>query len=161
MATLSPATRGSTTPASVTTNQRIHDAAAAATGRTVAFTTPNNYAARLSSLLALRGHKPLWCPTLTVNPTPQTLAPHLSPPPALEAFAAIAFTSRAGICAFSDAVNGIEAPLLSSGGDSFLIAALGKDAELLSEEFLLKVPESSIIGRINFSYLTFSNCPLY
>ncbi|KAK4757574.1 hypothetical protein SAY87_018875 [Trapa incisa] len=138
MATLSPATRGSTILASATANQWLN-AAVVATGRTVAFTTPNNYAARLSSLLSLRGHKPLWCPTLLVNPTPQTLAPHISPPPSLEAFAAVAFTSRAGIVSFSDAVDGIEGPLLSSDGEDFLIAAIGKDAELLGEEFLLKI----------------------
>ncbi|OWM72844.1 uncharacterized protein LOC116194292 [Punica granatum] len=136
MATLSPATTGHSSSPSAAIN---HQPTSAATGRTVAFTTPNNYADRLSRLLALRGHAPLWCPTLTVNATPQSLIPHLSPPPALEAFSTVAFTSRAGIGAFCAAVAGIKGALLASDGDAFLIAALGSDAELLNEEFLLKI----------------------
>ncbi|XP_056176841.1 uncharacterized protein LOC115677266 [Syzygium oleosum] len=104
---------------------------------TVAFTTPQNYAGRLSRLLAVEGHAPLWCPTLSVGPTPQTISSlrsHLLPP-ALEPFSAVAFTSRAGIAAFSAATAGIRAPLLAphgGRGGAFIVAALGKDADLLS-----------------------------
>lgn len=108
---------------------------------TVAFTTPQNYAGRLSRLLAVKGHAPLWCPTLSVGPTPQTvssLRSHLRPP-ALEPFSAVAFTSRAGIAAFSAAAAGIRAPLLSPQGGAFIVAALGKDAELLDAELLSRI----------------------
>lgn len=113
---------------------------------TVAFTTPQNYAQRLSHLLALKGHTPLWCPTLSVGPTPQTISTlrsHLQPP-ALEPFSAIAFTSRAGIDAFSTAVAEIQAPLLSARDrDTFIVAALGKDSELLDADLLSRICTNS------------------
>ncbi|KAL3744247.1 hypothetical protein ACJRO7_013496 [Eucalyptus globulus] len=108
---------------------------------TVAFTTPQNYAPRLSRLLALKGHAPLWCPTLSVGPTPHTvssLRSHLRPP-ALEPFSAVAFTSRAGIAAFSAALAALPAPLLGPDGGAFVVAALGRDSELLDADLLSRI----------------------
>ncbi|XP_052190459.1 uncharacterized protein LOC127800081 [Diospyros lotus] len=114
----------------------------AAANRVVAFTTPQNYAPRLSHLLRLHGWQPLWCPTVLVQTTPHTEASirlHLSYPsgdqatPPLDRFAAIAFTSRSGISAFSEALATLDNPPLAPAGEAFTIAALGKDAELLDE----------------------------
>nr|POE95932.1 hypothetical protein CFP56_55523 [Quercus suber] len=104
----------------------------------VAFTTPPNYAARLSNLLTLKGFNPLWCPTLVTHPTPHSLKPYLSPPPTLESFSAIAFTSRAAITSLSTATADFAEPLLSPHGQTFILAALGKDSELIVQDFIAK-----------------------
>lgn len=126
-------------------NHRLPAAVAATTPlsasskHTVAFTTPPNYAARLSHLLTLKGYIPLWCPTVLVHPTPHILLPYLSPP-FLQPFSALAFTSRTAIHSFSEAAAAarLNHPLLSSQVDTFLIAALGKDAELIDSDVLAK-----------------------
>lgn len=105
----------------------------------VAFTTPNNYAGRLSQLLRLKGWTPLWCPTVIVQPTPHThssLIKYLSNPrnsktTPLEQFSAIAFTSRTGISAFSETLASIESPPLSPSGNAFTISALGRYISLV------------------------------
>ncbi|CAB4319091.1 unnamed protein product [Prunus armeniaca] len=109
---------------------------------TVAFTTPPNYAARLAHLLALKGFNPISSPTLIVQPTPSTISalkPYLLPPPSLDLFSAIAFPSRTAITALSAAAADINHPLLSPYGDAFIIAALGKDAELMDANFVHKL----------------------
>ncbi|CAL0304921.1 unnamed protein product [Lupinus luteus] len=112
---------------------------------TVAFTTPPNYAARLSLLLTLNSYNPLWSPTLIIQPTPSNLTPYLSPH-SLRPFSAIAFTSRTAIQSFSDAVSDLPQPPLSSSGPNFTLAALGKDSELLDNDFISKLSGNS--GRI-------------
>ncbi|KAK8602535.1 hypothetical protein V6N13_057838 [Hibiscus sabdariffa] len=109
---------------------------------TVIFTTPPNYAARLSSLLTLKGHNPLWCPTITTSPTPQLLFPHLSPP-FLSLFSAVAFPSRASITSFSLAATSLPKPLLPSQGPTFILAALGKDSELIDTPFVSQICSNS------------------
>ncbi|KAF5742058.1 hypothetical protein HS088_TW09G00097 [Tripterygium wilfordii] len=109
-----------------------------ATKPTVAFTTPSNYADRLSRLLDLKGHTPLWCPTVVTEPTPQSLYLHLSPH-SFPLFSAIAFPSRTAITAFSLATLSLTKPLLPPQGNSLIIAALGKDAEGIDERFLLDI----------------------
>ncbi|WOL12028.1 hypothetical protein Cni_G20793 [Canna indica] len=108
-------------------------------GRRVAFTTPFPYADRLARLLELHTAVPLHLPTVVVEPTPLTLAalrPYLTAG-ALDPFAALAFTSRNGITAFSLALSNAVGPRpLSDSGEAFTIAALGKDAELLHEGLL-------------------------
>ncbi|XP_057432704.1 uncharacterized protein LOC130725502 [Lotus japonicus] len=100
---------------------------------TVAFTTPPNYAARLSHLLTVNAFKPLWCPTLIIQPTPSNLTPFLDP------FSAIAFTSRTAIQSFIHATEPLPQPPLSPDGPTFTVAALGKDAELLDRDFLSRI----------------------
>ncbi|KAL9676477.1 hypothetical protein QQ045_004691 [Rhodiola kirilowii] len=90
-------------------------------------------------------------PTITTQSTPLTkssLKSYLvsnrnsnnSPP--INDFASLAFTSRAGINAFSDAVNELHRhPLLTEGGE-LLIAALGYDSVLLDGEFVDRVCEN-------------------
>lgn len=117
--------------------------------RSVAFTTPSHYAERLSNLLLRRDWTPVWCPTVVVEPTPLThsnLLHFLSPPSSvsaaapLESFSAIAFTSRAGITAFTAAMEEASPPpILSPVGDVFTVAALGQDAELLDRGFLCRI----------------------
>ncbi|MED6151031.1 hypothetical protein PIB30_078428 [Stylosanthes scabra] len=109
---------------------------------TVAFTTPPNYAPRLSNLLTLNAYTPLWCPTLTIQPTPSSLAPYLSSH-SLQPFSAIAFTSRTAIQAFHTAAAALRIPPLSHSGHPFIVAALGKDSELLHAEFLSRICSNS------------------
>ncbi|XP_039017078.1 uncharacterized protein LOC120147902 [Hibiscus syriacus] len=106
--------------------------------RTVIFTTPTNYAARLSDLLTLKGHNPLWCPTITTSPTPQSLFPYLSPS-SLSLFSAVAFPSRASITSFSLAATSLPKPLLPSHGPTLILAALGKDSELIDTPFISQI----------------------
>ncbi|KAE9466292.1 hypothetical protein C3L33_01793, partial [Rhododendron williamsianum] len=124
--------------------------------RSIAFTTPENYAARLSHLLRLKGWAPLWCPTVLVQTTPHTktsLLLQLSPPKpnpnpnpnnksSLESYSAIAFTSRTGISAFSEALEDAVEPPLLQYGDVFTISALGKDSELLNDAFIERICEN-------------------
>ncbi|XP_022752218.1 uncharacterized protein LOC111300902 [Durio zibethinus] len=105
---------------------------------TVAFTTPPNYAARLSSLLTLKGHIPFWCPTITTHPTPQSLSSYLSQY-SLSLLSAIAFPSRASITSFSVAALSFPKPLLPSHGPTFILAALGKDSELINTLFISQI----------------------
>ncbi|RVX09655.1 hypothetical protein VitviT2T_013050 [Vitis vinifera] len=118
--------------------------------RAVAFTTPLNYAGRLSHLLQLKGWSPLCCPTIVVEPSPQTKASiqfflstkaqsNDNKKTPLEDFSAIAFTSRAGILAFSETLMRNEETPLEPYGENFTVSALGKDAELLNEDFLSKL----------------------
>lgn len=109
--------------------------------RTVAFTTPENYATRLSLLIHRRNWNPLWCPSVIVEPTAAThniLIRHLA---RLDDFSAIAFTSRSGISAFASALSATSSPPLS--GEDFIVSALGKDAELLTREFLSRLNPNS------------------
>ncbi|XP_019190322.1 PREDICTED: uncharacterized protein LOC109184739 [Ipomoea nil] len=115
--------------------------------RVIAFTTPQNYAARLSDLIHLKGWTPLWCPTVIVQTTPQTISSihsHISPNPnpLLEHFSAIAFTSRTGISAFSEALSSIGTYPLSPTGEILVISALGKDLELLDDSFISRICEN-------------------
>ncbi|KAF8406776.1 hypothetical protein HHK36_008868 [Tetracentron sinense] len=118
----------------------------------IAFTTPLNYAGRLAHVLELKGSIPLWCPTVVVEPTPQTRASiqfYLSRPnlnnnnnkSPLDDFSAIAFTSRTGISTFSEALieTQTQTPPLSQSGETFTISALGKDSELLNQGFISKL----------------------
>ncbi|KAI5683877.1 hypothetical protein M9H77_05105 [Catharanthus roseus] len=120
--------------------------------RLIAFTTPHNYAGRLSQVIKLHGWSPLSCPSIIVEITPQTissiqnylLTPNSHPGKSfLEDFSALAFTSRTGITAFSEALTPIEKPPLDPKGENpFTISALGKDSELLDESFLVKICEN-------------------
>ncbi|XWS26290.1 hypothetical protein CRYUN_Cryun26dG0019200 [Craigia yunnanensis] len=109
---------------------------------TVIFTTPPNYTTRLHSLLTLKGHTPLWCPTITTHPTPQSLSSHLSPH-SLSLLSAITFPSRASITSFSLAALSFPKPLLPSHGPTFILAALGKDSELINTLFISQICSNS------------------
>ncbi|KAK7304121.1 hypothetical protein RJT34_15183 [Clitoria ternatea] len=109
---------------------------------TVAFTTPPNYARTLSELLTLNAYNPLWCPTLSIQPTPSTLTPFLSPP-SLHPFSAIAFTSRTAIHSFLQASIPLPQPPLPPFGPTFTLAALGKDSELLNKHFVSRICNNS------------------
>ncbi|GMH06630.1 hypothetical protein Nepgr_008470 [Nepenthes gracilis] len=122
--------------------------------RTVAFTTPQNYADRLTHLLTLKKWAPLWCPTVVVEATPLTQSNvllYLKPPnpfdirrsSLLEDFSAIAFTSRTGISVFTAALVEIEAPPLSPFGEIFTISALGSDSDLLTDDFIARICANS------------------
>ncbi|KZV19415.1 N-acylphosphatidylethanolamine synthase-like [Dorcoceras hygrometricum] len=109
-------------------------------GPVVAFTTPQNYAGRLSRLIHLRGWAPLWCPTLIVESTPHTISCiQAAITSSLHHCSAIAFTSRSGITAFADVLSSIEIPPLAPYGEAFIISALGKDSELLDGSFVGKL----------------------
>ncbi|XP_021722352.1 uncharacterized protein LOC110689808 [Chenopodium quinoa] len=108
--------------------------------RTVAFTTPeNNYASRLALLLHRHNFTPLSCPTVIVGPTTATttsLRHHIS-----LHFSAVTFTSRAGITAFFTALSHSPPPLPAD--QDFIISALGKDAELLTPDFISSLSPNS------------------
>lgn len=119
---------------------RMSAESASTAARAVAFTTPQNYAGRLSHLIHLRGWTPLWCPTLIVESTPHTICCiQTAISSSLHHCSAIAFTSRSGITAFADVLSGIETPPLTPHGDTFTISALGKDSELLDTSFVEKM----------------------
>ncbi|XP_073064156.1 uncharacterized protein [Primulina eburnea] len=121
---------------------RLSNADSASTpARVVAFTTPQNYADRLSRLIHLRGWAPLWCPTLTIQSTPQTISCiQTAISTSLHHCSAIAFTSRSGITAFADVLSGgFETPPLTPDGEVFTVSALGKDSELLDASFVDKL----------------------
>ncbi|KAL8199558.1 hypothetical protein R6Q57_013126 [Mikania cordata] len=114
------------------------------THRLVAFTTPENYAGRLSPLIYRNDWTPIWCPSVAVEPTTNTkssILHYITPPnPHINQFSAIAFTSRTGISAFSDALSELKSPPVSpSGDDIFTICALGNDAELLDSSFISRI----------------------
>lgn len=103
----------------------------------VAFTTPADYAFRLTYLLEQEGAEALWCPTVVVESsefTNQEVVKHIWDEshgcPLLDEYSAIAFTSRAGITSFGKALEGREDPLRKEG-EAFIVAALGRDAQLL------------------------------
>jgi uroporphyrinogen-III synthase len=124
-------------------------------GRRVAFTTPQTdaggggYGGRLHAILRQRGARPVPVPTIAIRAhDPDILRPFVAPG-GLDAFAALAFTSRSGISAFSRA-------LLPSSSSSparrprhpvsdaatalpFTVAALGSDADLLDAAFLSRL----------------------
>ncbi|KAJ3707348.1 hypothetical protein LUZ61_011053 [Rhynchospora tenuis] len=106
-------------------------------GRRIAFTTPPNYATRLTPLLHLRAATPLPVPTISVNPSSSTLSSlrSLINKGALDSFSALAFTSRTGISSFSLALSQspLPSPPLSSSGEPFIVAALGTDADALHQ----------------------------
>ncbi|KAJ1702567.1 hypothetical protein LUZ63_002346 [Rhynchospora breviuscula] len=115
--------------------------------RRIAFTTPANYATRLTRLLQLRGATPLPVPTISVGPSSSTLSSLRSflllsssqqrqkGALALDSFSALAFTSRTGISSFSLALSQtpLPCPPLSFSGEPFTVAALGTDAEALHQ----------------------------
>jgi uroporphyrinogen-III synthase len=118
-------------------------------GRTVAFTTPQTaggggYGGRLGALLRQRGAHPLPVPTIAIRAhEPDRLRPYLLSG-GLDHFAALAFTSRSGIAAFSRALPSSPTPAhlpLSDAASAlpFTVAALGSDADLLDGAFLARL----------------------
>ncbi|XP_071710727.1 uncharacterized protein [Rutidosis leptorrhynchoides] len=102
--------------------------------RLIAFTTPETYAVRLSPLIHRKGWTPIWCPSITTKPTTITnssLLHHLS---LLNQFSAIAFTSRSGISAFSDALSHLNSPPYDHHNEQQLtVCALGNDSLLIND----------------------------
>lgn len=99
-------------------------------GKTVLFTTPRNYAGRLGQLLIEAGARPIWMPTITIDPVPdhsvfdQVIRDR-------DQYAWIAFTSRNGIDAY---LNRIEAlGLVPADVAGLRTAAIGNDARLLEQ----------------------------
>ncbi|EPS70810.1 hypothetical protein M569_03949 [Genlisea aurea] len=124
-----------------------------AKARLIAFTTPENYAGKLSRLIQVKGWTPLWCPTIAVESTASTvgaLRRYVQPPdPILREFAAVAFTSRTGITAFAEAIHSSGgSPPLDPTGEIFTISALGKDAELLDDSFIKSLCENAARIRV-------------
>jgi len=102
-------------------------------GRRILFCTPRNYAARLAGLLVLRGARPVWMPTIAIEP----LTDHAELDAALGRLADydwLAFTSRNGIevCLDRLAALGLGTPALRQTK----LAALGHDGRALEERGL-------------------------
>jgi len=99
-------------------------------GKTVLFTAPRNYAGRLGQLLIERGARPVWMPTIYIEPVPdykvfdEVLRER-------DKYDWIAFTSRNGIEAY---LNRLEALGLGANDVRQLkSAAIGNDARLLEQ----------------------------
>lgn len=106
--------------------------------RRIALTTPADYAHRLNDILQRRGAEALWCPTIVVEFTDDTRKNVMETiwedtQSLLDLYSAIAFTSRAGIAALSQALEEDRGALLTTEGDPFVIGALGRDAQLLKD----------------------------
>lgn len=118
-------------------------------GKTVLYTTPRNYAGRLGQLLIERGARPVWMPTISIDPVPdhsefdQVIRER-------DQYDWIAFTSRNGIDAY---LNRVEALGLTPAKVAGLkTAAIGNDARLLEQAGLkptLVPPAPSPIGIVN------------
>lgn len=118
-------------------------------GKTVLYTTPRNYAGRLGQLLIERGARPVWMPTISIEPVPdhsefdQVIRER-------DQYDWIAFTSRNGIDAY---LNRVEALGLTPAEVAGLkTAAIGNDARLLEQVGLtptLVPPAPSPIGIVN------------
>lgn len=99
-------------------------------GKTVLFTAPRNYAGRLGQLLIERGARPVWMPTISIEP----LADYSAFDEVIrerDKYDWIAFTSRNGIDAY---LNRLEALGLRPADVAGLkTAAIGNDARLLEQ----------------------------
>ena len=102
-------------------------------GKRILFCTPRNYAAKLSRLLVLRGARPVWMPTIVIEPM-QDYTEFDTAIRNLSKYRWLAFTSRNGIEAFFDrlAVLGLDVGILKSTK----LAALGNDGKALEERGL-------------------------
>ncbi|MCC7257059.1 MAG: uroporphyrinogen-III synthase [Gammaproteobacteria bacterium] len=102
-------------------------------GKTILYTAPRNYAGRLGQLLIERGARPIWMPTITIEP----VADYREFDEVIrerEKYRWIAFTSRNGIDAY---LNRIEALGLKPADVVGLkTAAIGNDAALLEQSGL-------------------------
>jgi len=102
-------------------------------GKRILFCTPRNYAARLSRLLVLRGARPVWMPTIIIEPM-QDYSEFDAAIRNLSSYRWLAFTSRNGIEAFFDRLSaiGLDAGILKHTK----LAALGNDGKALEERGL-------------------------
>lgn len=97
----------------------------------ILFTTPRNYAAKLSRLLVLRGALPVWMPTIVIE-SMQDYHQFDQAIKNLPDYSWIAFTSRNGIEAFFDRLEALD---LDKGVlKNTKLCALGNDAKALQEK---------------------------
>jgi len=117
-------------------------------GKTILYTTPRNYAGKLGRLLIERGARPIWMPTIYIEPMPdyrvfdEVLRER-------DQYDWIAFTSRNGIDAY---LNRMEVLGLTPADMVGLkAAAIGNDAGLLKQAGIIPVlvpPTPSPIGMV-------------
>lgn len=97
-------------------------------GKTILFTTPRNYAGKLGGLLIEQGARPVWMPTIVIEP----MADYGELDRALEQrdqYEWVAFTSRNGIEAFFSRLEALGLDAADFSGVKF--AAVGNDARAL------------------------------
>ncbi len=100
------------------------------TGKTILYTAPRNYAGRLGGLLIEHGARPVWMPTIVIEP----LADYSTFDAALrnrDKYDWIAFTSRNGIEAFFNRAKALG--LEPADFDKLKFAAVGNDAQALEK----------------------------
>jgi len=102
-------------------------------GKRILFCTPRNYAAKLSRLLVLRAARPVWMPTIVIEPM-QDYDEFDRSIRNLAEYRWLAFTSRNGIEAFFDRLEvlGLDYSILKNTR----LAALGNDGKALEERGL-------------------------
>jgi uroporphyrinogen-III synthase len=118
-------------------------------GKTVLYTTPRNYAGKLGRLLIERGARPVWMPTIYIEPVPdyrvfdEVLRER-------DRYNWIAFTSRNGIDAYLDRMAALD--LTPADMIGLKAAAVGNDATALKKAGIIPVlvpPKPSPIGIVN------------
>jgi len=99
-------------------------------GKTILFTLPRNYAGRLGRLMIERGARPVWMPTIVIEP----MADYREFDTALrnrDGYEWIAFTSRNGIESFFSRMDALG--LEPADFANVKIAAIGNDARALEQ----------------------------
>lgn len=118
-------------------------------GKTVLYTAPRNYAGRLGQLLIEHGARPVWMPTIYIEPMPdykvfdEVLRER-------DKYDWIAFTSRNGIDAYLNRLDALG--LRPDDVRQLQSAAIGNDARLLEQAGItpaLVPPAPSPIGIVN------------
>lgn len=118
-------------------------------GKTVLYTAPRNYAGRLGQILIEHGARPVWMPTIYIEPMPdykvfdEVLREH-------DKYDWIAFTSRNGIEAYLNRLDALG--LKPEDVRQLQTAAIGNDARLIEEAGIkpaLVPPAPSPIGIVN------------
>lgn len=149
LASMTLAAAASTQPTPSRTTELIDRATLPLYGKTVLFTAPRNYAGRLGQLLIERGARPVWMPTISIEP----LADYSAFDKLIrerDKYSWIAFTSRNGIDAY---LNRVEALGLRPADVAGLrTAVIGNDALLLERAGLsptLIPPVPSPIGIVD------------
>ncbi|KAL2629920.1 hypothetical protein R1flu_014606 [Riccia fluitans] len=123
--------------------RRVRNVRGSLAGRRVATTTPSHYAPRLAEILRREEADVVWCPTILTEFTDRTRANVDSGVHQIfdSGVSGIAFTSRAGITAFSVALGDRRLP-----ENPFIIAALGRDAECLNELKMIDPSKSTVVS---------------
>jgi len=99
-------------------------------GKRILYCTPRNYAQKMARLLVLRGARPVWMPTIVIEPM-DDYSEFDEAIRNLGKYRWLSFTSRNGIEAFFDRLDalGLDHRIL----ENVMVSALGNDSKALEE----------------------------